>query len=268
MQARNLTRRFVLLLPFAVAACAGGDEDVVFEPLRYTDLPPIQVNVASIVTEQRFIPAGVAPDVSYLDPAPPIEALKAMANDRLKAFGTSRKAVFAVLDASLTRDEDDVVTGSFAVSLTILDDNGTQLGYARAQVQNRHTGRIRDIRPVLYDMTKAMMNDMNVEFEYQIRHNLKAWLTDAAAPDTAVQQTPLAGSAPAEPLPAANPQYSPNYLQPPADGSGLSGAVPPASPAYPPTYLQPPANGPAMSVPPPPMTPAYPPSYLQPPAPR
>ena len=27
----------------------------------------------------------------------------------------------------------------------------------------------------LYDMTKTMMNDMNVEFEYQIRHNLKDW---------------------------------------------------------------------------------------------
>jgi hypothetical protein len=32
---------------------------------------------------------------------------------------------------------------------------------------------------------------MNVEFEYQIRHNLKDWLTTSAAPDTPVQQAPL-----------------------------------------------------------------------------
>jgi hypothetical protein len=189
MQAGSLTRRRALLLPVALAACAV-EEEPVFESLRYNYLPPIQLNVASIAVEQRFIPSGVDPDVSTQDPAPPVDALKAMANDRLQAFGTANKAVFAVLDASLIR-QNDVITGSFAISLTILDDNGTQLGFAEARVQTRHTGRFSDIRPVLYDMTKAMMSDMNVEFEYQIRHNLKDYLTNGAAPDTPVEQTPL-----------------------------------------------------------------------------
>jgi hypothetical protein len=148
------------------------------------------LNVASIDVQQRFIPAGVDPDVSGQDPVPPMVALKAMANDRLQAFGTSNKAVYAISDASLMRQNDEV-TGSFAVSLTILDDGGTQLGFAEARVQSRHTGRIRDIRPVLYDMTKAMMSDMNVEFEYQVRKNLKAWLTSDTAPPMPVEQAPL-----------------------------------------------------------------------------
>jgi hypothetical protein len=189
MQAGYLTRRVTLLLPLILAAC-GSEEEQVFEPLRYNYLPPIQLNVASIAVEQRFVPSGVEPDVSYQDPVPPIEALKAMASDRLQAFGITNKAVFAIVDASLVR-ENDAVTGSFAVSLTILDDSGTQLGFAEARVQSRHTGRIGEMRPVLYDMTKAMMSDMNVEFEYQIRHNLKNYLTDAAAPDTPVEQAPL-----------------------------------------------------------------------------
>jgi hypothetical protein len=188
MQARHLTRRFVLLLPLAIAAC--GDNEPVFEPLRFNDLPPIQLNVASIAIEQRFISAGVPPDMSTEDPAPPAEALKAMASDRLQAFGTANKAVFAILDASLTR-ENDVVIGSMAVSLTILDDSGTQLGFAEARVQSRHTGRIGDVRTVLYDLTKSMMSDMNIEFEFQIRHNLKDWLTTGAAPDMPVEQAPL-----------------------------------------------------------------------------
>src|ERR1700710_987299 len=175
MPARHLTRRFMLLLPLAVAACGGGDDDdLTYAPLRYNDLPPIQIKVATIAIEQRFVPAGAPPDVSNLDPAPPSDALKAMANDRLQAFGTSNKAVFSVLDASMTRNG-DTITGSLAVSLTILDDNGTRLGFAEAHVQNRHTGRIHGLRSVLYDMTKSMMYDMNIEFEYQIRHSLKSW---------------------------------------------------------------------------------------------
>lgn len=189
MPSGYLTRRSALLMPFALAAC-GGEPPQSFAPLRFNDLPPIQLNVASIDIEQRFFPSGMDPDVSKKAPVPPIEALKAMANDRLQAFGTSNKAIFAIQDASMMR-ENDVVTGSFAVSLTILDDNGGQLGFAEARVQSRHVGRIHDIRPVLYDMTKAMMSDMNIEFEYQIRHNLKAWLTDSMAPDTPVEQAPL-----------------------------------------------------------------------------
>jgi len=189
MQVGHLTRRFVLLLPLALVAC-GGDEETVFEPLRYNYLPPIQLNVASIEIEQRFVPAGEPPDVSGQDPTPPMEVLKTMASDRLQAFGTANKAVFAVQDASLTRD-DDAVIGSMAVSLTILDNNGTQVGIAEARVQSHHSGELDHIRPVLYDMTKSMMNDMNVEFEYQIRHNLKDWLTNAAAPAAPVEQAPL-----------------------------------------------------------------------------
>ena len=189
MQVGHLTRRFVLLLPLALVAC-GGDEETVFEPLRYNYLPPIQLNVASIEIEQRFVPAGEPPDVSGQDPTPPMEVLKTMASDRLQAFGTANKAVFAVQDASLTRD-DDAVIGSMAVSLTILDNNGTQVGIAEARVQSHHSGELDHIRPVLYDMTKSMMNDMNVEFEYQIRHNLKDWLTTGAAPAAPVEQAPL-----------------------------------------------------------------------------
>ena len=192
-----LTRRAALLLPLLLARC-GEPPEPVYDPLRYNYLPPIQLNVASIAIEQRFVPSGVGPEVSNQDPVPPAEALKAMANDRLQPFGTANKAVFAILDASMVR-QNDVVTGSMAVSLSILDDGGGRMGFAEARVQNRHTGRIGALRPVLYEMTKAMMADMNVEFEYQIRHNLKDWLIVPAAPDVPVQQAPLEQPGPVQP---------------------------------------------------------------------
>lgn len=188
----GLSRRSLLLLPLLVAGC-GGEESVpdgFFEPLRYNYLPPIQLNVATVDIVQRFIPAGVPPDVTSKDPAPPIEALKAMANDRLQAFGTANRAEFSIIDATLTQVGDNV-HGVMAVSLAILDNDGAQRGYATARVQRDHIGDISNIRQTLYDMTKTMMDDMNVEFEYQIRHNLKDWLTSPTAPDTPVQQAPL-----------------------------------------------------------------------------
>ena len=244
MPAGFLTRRFALLLPLVLAACAAQEDEQAFEPLRFNYLPPIQLNVAAIQIEQRFVPSGVAPDISGEDPEPPVAALRAMANDRLQAFGTANRAVFAILDATLARDG-DVLRGRFAVSLTIYGDDGNQLGFAEARVESRHSGRIDDLRSVLYDMTKSMMNDMNVEFEYQIHRNLKNWLTTAVAPDTPVQQAPLDGSAPPQQAPA------------PANGQGVAPAPPDGSTGAPaPVEAPPPPAGPVD-------TPAYPPSYLQ-----
>ena len=249
MQAGHLNRRSVLLLPLALAACGDNDE-VAFDALRYNDLPPIQMNVASIRIEQRFVPSGVPPDVSNQDPAPPVEALKAMASDRLQAFGTANTAVFAILDATLTR-EGDVVLGSMAVSLTILDDSGTQIGLAQARVQSRHTGQLNHIRKVLYDLTKSMMIDMNIEFEYQIRRNLRTFLTNAVAPDTPVEQAPL-GQSPssvqpppssAQPAPNQPPPYQPPPYQPPQTNQPQPYPPPAADQPYAqPTPEQPPTR--------------------------
>ncbi|WP_428491760.1 hypothetical protein [Rhodopila sp.] len=255
MPPANLNRRFVLLLPLALAACGGNDE-VAFDALRYNDLPPIQLNVASIKIEQRFVPSGVPPDVSNQAPSPPVEALKAMASDRLQAFGTANQAVFAILDATLTR-EGNVILGSMAVSLTILSDSGTQLGFAEARVQSRHTGQLDHIRRVLYELTKSMMIDMNIEFEYQIRRNLRTWLTNTVAPDTPVEQAPLNQSPsagqpqygqPGQPYRSQSDQpgqpYQPQQTYPPTPAYPPSQAYPLTSPNPGQPYQQPPYQAP------------------------
>ena len=195
-----LTRRASLLLPFLLAAC-GHKERTDFPPLRYNFLPPIRLNVATITVEQRFYPSGVAPDVTALDPVHPVEALLTMANDRLQALGAGGQAVFAITNASLTRD-DDIINCALAVELEIFPTPGVRAGFARAMASRQHTGPVDDLRGTLYDVTKAAMDAMNVEFEYQVRRNLASWLLSATP--SPVQQQPL-GAAPAEPLPGASP---------------------------------------------------------------
>jgi hypothetical protein len=116
-------------------------------------------------------------------------------------------------------------------------------GFAEARVARQKTGDIEDLRSALYDMTKQMMDSMNIEFEYQVRHNLKDWLVSSSAAPTPVQQQNLAlppgasaapTPAPAMPAPAAasrSPGLSP---QPSILGTIPAGAVPPPTPLLPP----------------------------------
>ncbi|HEY1935361.1 MAG TPA: hypothetical protein VGG99_25420 [Acetobacteraceae bacterium] len=220
MTARGLTRRASLLLPFILAACGGERQD--FPTLRYTYLPPFRLNVATIQIDQRFVPSGIPPDVSQIDPDPPVDALRQMGQDRLVAVGTVDTAVFSITNASLTK-QDDVITGQMTVDLSIIGPDGERLGFAEAQVSRQHTGHIDDLRATLYDMTKAMMDAMNVEFQFQLQRNLPQWLvtTSAVPPPVQAQPLPMAPAAPPPPpsdVPAAPPpppSYTPGAPPPP-----------------------------------------------------
>ena len=229
MHASRLTRRATLMLPFLLAACGGGEQRKDFPPLRYQYLPPIRLNVASINIEQRFYPSGADPDITARDPIHPVEALRAMAEDRLQALGTSGQAVFAITNASLTR-QDDVITCALAVVLEIYPMPGIRSAFAQAIVSRQHTGPVDDLRGTLYDVTKATMDAMNVEFEYQVCRNLAPWLVSAApAP---VQQQPL-DTGPGGPPPGAPPPPGGPSMQGPPPGAPPMQGPPPGSPPMP-----------------------------------
>lgn len=234
----GLTRRSSLLLPLLLAACGGGPR--YYPPLRFTQFPPIRLNVAHIEIEQHFIPSGMPPDVTQFDPEPPSDALRAMANDRLKAFGTAGYAAFVIQDASLIK-QGDTITGNMDVVLNVYPSpNAPRAGFAEARVSRQYTGDIDDLRARLYDMTRAMMQAMNVEFEYQVQNRLHDWVVSGNAAVPRVQQQPL-NAAPLEPPPSA-----PTQLAPPAQQM-----APPAPQLNaPPPQMAPPAS---LAVPPPPV---------------
>lgn len=223
MHDRGITRRMSLLLPFVLAAC-GGEEPRSFPTLRYQYLPPIGLNVANIRVEQHFIPSGVPPDVTNLDPARPSDALGAMAEDRLKALGSTGTAVFVIQDASLVK-QGDVITGTMDVLLNIYPaPDGPRVAFAEARVTRQRRGSVDDLPSTLYDMTKAMMDAMNVEFEYQVRRRLRDWLATGTAVVPPVQAQPL------EPGPGTAPPGAPYPPPPGAPSSGPPSAPPFASP--------------------------------------
>lgn len=227
MHASLLTRRASLLLPFVLAAC-GHEERTNFPPLRYQDLPPIRLNVASIDVQQRFYPSGTRPDVTALDPVHPVEALRAMAEDRLQALGSAGQAVFAITNATLTK-QDELITCALGVVLEIYPTPGIRSGFAQAIASRQHSGPIDDLRGTLYDVTKAAMDAMNVEFEYQVRRNLGPWLLSASAAPPPVEQQPL-DTGPTEEQPPGPPPLSPSPLSPQPLGTPPMGAPPMGTP--------------------------------------
>ena len=191
-----IARRSALLLPLLLAAC-GGDDDALrtFAPPSYSYLTPIRLNVANIEIDDRSPPA-TGNSVEGLSPLRPSDALKQMANDRLIAAGSAGRAVFVIDQASLRRVNGGI-EGLMVVHLDVFaGSGGERAGFAEARVARRRTSTDTNesSRAVLYDFTMQMMNDMNVEFEFQIRRSLRDWLQATAGrapPPPAVEQQDL-----------------------------------------------------------------------------
>lgn len=218
MSAPPLRRRTCLLIPLLLAACGG--EPRSYPPLRYDYLPQIRLNVAQVDVQQNFVSSGVAPDVTPLDPVQPADVLRQMAEDRLKPFGPSGHAVLVIQNASLVQRE-DTITGTLAVRLDVYSSANTRAGYAEARVSRQHIGHIDDIHQTLYDMTRQMMDAMNVELEYQIKRSLRDWLATGTAPAPTVQQQPLTGPGAPPPQP-----LSPAPMVAPPTGTTVPPPIP------------------------------------------
>lgn len=217
---RFVGRRHVLFAPLLGAwlliSCS--DEEPAlrtnFPPLTYSYLPVLRLSVESISIENRA--PIVANDFSPQSPVLPTDALTLMATQRLQASGDTGRAEFVIDQASIVRTDTGLL-GAFVVHINVLSADNQRVAYAVAKVTRVYTGDIEDMRGTLYDMTKQMMDDMNVELEYQIRRTLSDWLQIVAPASsvTPVQSQSLT-SPPIVPDTTPAPPPTPVPLQPQA----------------------------------------------------
>ena len=202
-----MLRRTVLLLPLLLAACGGDDlaQRTEFPGLRYDYLAPLRLNVATVDVPDAPPPGPL----DQVNPAPPGQTLRRMATDRIGAGGAAGRAVFVVDQASITQAGNSL-SGVMAVHLDVLRPDGGRAAFAEARVTRQASlSRPAELPAALYDMTRAMMDDMNVELEFQARRSLRDWLQSAeTAPAPApVQQQDL--SAPGQPAAPPTPPEQP-----------------------------------------------------------
>jgi hypothetical protein len=170
--------------------------------------------------------------------------------------------VFVIQNASMIRDY-DIITGTFAVRLDIYNAANNRAGYAEARVSRAHSGHIDDIHDLLYDMTKRLMQEMNVQLEYQVIHSLRDWVAPAAGVPGPVQQQPLGAPGASPPPGVVVPPGAtlPPGAPPPPGAAVPTGASPPAG------ALIPPGQSPPLLGSPPPTGGLPPPTPLVPPVP-
>lgn len=186
-----ITRRgTALLLPLLVAACATGDAQPPLQPPPgYAHLTPLRLNVLEI---EMMDPGPAAFRVDPPAPLSPIALALQMGRERLSAVGTTGRARFGLVNASLTReaaggaglfsDRTERLAVILRVRLEILGADAAPVGFAEAEVRRTATAVANDAAAQARNadqIVRQAMDDLNVEFEFQLRRNLRDWIMSA-----------------------------------------------------------------------------------------
>jgi hypothetical protein len=188
-----MTLRFLsFCLPLAVVLAACAQEPLPpqkFAEIRFTQEPPIRLDVEAIQLVDRFQPSFKPPEIEYEFPVPPQRALMALSADRFQATapGSGRFARFTIEDAAVretelprragvqgafTIEQAERYDGSVAVRLEIIDQHGLAVRTATARaVSSRSVAE--DITPderdqVWYEMSRELAQSLDRELERQI----------------------------------------------------------------------------------------------------
>jgi hypothetical protein len=182
-----------LLAP--LAACDTPPSRPTFPDIRFTDQPPLRIDVAALDIRTEYQAPFRPPNVEHLFPVPPARAAENWARDRLQPVGRSGRARYAIRTASAIETELPKSSGlkgavtteaaqrydlTLEGSLEVLDEHGLPVRTVRAKATRSQTV-LEGITPnqreeTWYAMTKGVMADFNQQMENEIRSNFGTYL--------------------------------------------------------------------------------------------
>jgi len=195
-----MLRRGLLLLPLALPACSTTPAEP--EPLPrlvtgYGHLTPIRLNVASV----EVVPPG--PDairISQPVPVSPEGEILQMARERVIAAGTEGSGRFLTrlvefrregqgrqggLGGMFSGDPGERLSIRLQVRLEVSAPDGRS-GFVEAEARRQRTvpdgSTPAQRRRAAEELVHQAMDDLNVEFEFQVRRTLRSWLVEAVTP--------------------------------------------------------------------------------------
>ena len=187
-------RPALLALPplLGIAACAGSqDAPAPTRPDGYAWLTPLRLNVAAVEVADPVPGGAIRADPPT--PLVPAAEVARMGRDRLSAVGMAGAARFTVETASLVRqtlgggglfsDPSERLTCILRCRVEILGADGRRVAFAEAearQVATRPEGGASTPARNAAEVVVRAMEDLNVEFEVQVRRSLRDWLSETA----------------------------------------------------------------------------------------
>lgn len=192
---RSLPRCASLLLALFVAGCTSAPEMPSYSEIRFTDKPPIRLDVARIDIVEAYRSPLKAPNVEHLFPVRPTRAARQWAQDRLRPGGDEGWAEAVIRDASATEtalQRTEGIRGAFttdqterydaviAIDVRIFDPAGKELAYASATARHSRTvaedATLNDRERAWYRMTAAMIRALDRALESEMKKSLGAFL--------------------------------------------------------------------------------------------
>ena len=189
---RLVTRAAIAVAFTAVlSACETNVSAPKYPQLSYSHLPQIQLNVGRIEVVREYIPPRVDPNVDHLFPVKMDDAAERWARDRLRPVGVDGVAKVIVRRASvvevplkqsggvrgaLTTEQSERYDAHLDIAIEV--EGGPGQGSASVSSEARRSRTVpEDItlnqrEKVWFEMSEAMMNDVNVSLETQIRKHL------------------------------------------------------------------------------------------------
>jgi hypothetical protein len=186
----------VIGLVFALAACASVPPPrPIYPQLTYRHLPSIKLNVGRIVVEDAYTPPLKAPNVEHEFPVSPADAAGRWPTDRIQTVGQSGSVKVTLREASVvevplkktegltgvvTADQSERYEGKIVMEIEVRSEAGDKEAFISAIVKRSRTVpediNLNDREKVFFEMTEAMMNDINAELERQIQQHLTRYL--------------------------------------------------------------------------------------------
>jgi hypothetical protein len=194
MYPRKILMSCIAVLALGLAGCATEVEKPGFPQISFAHLPPIDLAVARVEVENRYLPPAARPNVEHEFPVSPAATALNWGRDRLKAVGSAGVARVIVRRASVvevplprstgvkgvfTRDQSERYDAVIEMQIEIRDATGE----IRVRVEST-AKRSRSVsenislverEKVWFQMTEAMMADLNTSLENQIRIHMKEW---------------------------------------------------------------------------------------------
>jgi len=178
-----------------LSACAVPLQTPKYPQLSYAHLPPLTLDVARVEVMSRYISPAHLPNVEHEFPVSPANAAMQWGRDRIKAGGVNGTARVVVERASVvevplkrttgvrgafTADQTERYDAILEIKVEVLGEDGKERASVSSTTRrSRSVGEnitLNEREKVWFEMTEAMMNDLNASLEGQIREHMKPYL--------------------------------------------------------------------------------------------